>query len=59
MPESERMERCADLLIAIMSNGYARYLSPDFRRAMNVEIDRIIDAALAQATNERRSSDNV
>jgi hypothetical protein len=56
MPESEKLDRCADLLIAIMSNGYARYLSTDFRRAMNVEIDRILDAALAQAVTELRNS---
>jgi len=54
--ESEKLDRCADLLISLMSNGYSRYLSDDFRRAMNAEIDRIGDAALAQAETEHRRS---
>lgn len=56
MLESEKLDRCADLLVALLTSGYSRYLSYEFRNAVNAEIDRIVDAALAQAETEQRGS---
>lgn len=53
MPESFKLDHAAQLLESLLSTGYAKYIDPDLRRAMNVEIDRLLCLAIDAANNER------
>lgn len=52
MPESFKLDRAAQLLESLLSNGYAKYIDPDLRRAMYVESQRLLCLAIDATENE-------